>query len=95
VSGKRKGGSGNGGGNGIDRRVFAVVARVMNIEADALAPELRFVEDLRADSLRVMELVLELQEEFGIEIPDSALERIRSVGDAIEFVRGKRASGGA
>lgn len=93
MSGRRKDDSGHGGGNGLDRRVFAVVARVMNTEADALAPELRFVEDLRADSLRVMELVLELQEEFGIEIPDSALERIRSVGDAVEFVRGKLADG--
>lgn len=93
MSGKHRSGRGNGGGNGVDRRVLAVVARVMNTEAEALAPELRFVEDLRADSLRVMELVLELQEEFGIEIPDSALDRIRSVGDAVEFVRGKLAGG--
>ena len=93
MSGKHKAGPGNGGGNGVDGRVLGVVARVMNAEADALAPELRFVEDLRADSLRVMELVLELQEEFGIDIPDSALDKIRSVGDAIAYVRGKLGAG--
>jgi acyl carrier protein len=59
----------------------------MNAERSALEPELRFVEDLRADSLRVMELVLELQEEFGIDIPDEALEGIRSVGDAVAYVK--------
>ena len=78
--------------NGIDRQVRAVVARVMNADADGMDPEMRFVEDLQADSLRVMELVLELQEEFGIDIPDEALERIRSVGDAIRYVR-ERISG--
>lgn len=93
MSGKQKAGSGNGGGNGVGGRVVGVVARVMNAEAETLAPELRFVEDLRADSLRVMELVLELQEEFGIDIPDSALDQIRSVGDAIEYVRGKLTAG--
>lgn len=93
MSGKHKAGPGNGGGNGVDGRVVAVVARVMNAEAAGLAPELRFVEDLHADSLRVMELVLELQEEFGIDIPDSALDKIRSVGDAIAYVRGKLAAG--
>lgn len=89
MSGKHKAEAGNGGGNGVGGRVLAVVARVMNTEPGALAPELRFVEDLRADSLRVMELVLELQEEFGIDIPDSALDQLRSVGEAIAYVRGK------
>lgn len=89
----RKRPEGHGGeANGIDRRVRAVVARVMNADADGMDPEMRFVEDLQADSLRVMELVLELQEEFGIDIPDEALERIRSVGDAIRYVR-ERLSG--
>lgn len=77
------------GGNGLDARVVSVIARVMNAPAPRLGVEMRFVEDLHADSLRVMELVLELQEEFGIDIPDEALEKIRSVGDAIAYVRVK------
>lgn len=70
----------------VEARVLAVVSRVMNVPASDLSAELHFVEDLEADSLRVMELVLELQEEFGIEIPDEDLERIRSVGQAISYM---------
>jgi len=77
------------GGRDLGARVVDVIARVMNAPATDLRPEIRFVEDLHADSLRVMELVLELQEEFDIEIPDEALDKIRSVGDAIGFVKGK------
>jgi acyl carrier protein len=73
----------------LGARVVDVIARVMNAPAADLRPEIRFVEDLHADSLRVMELVLELQEEFGIEIPDESLDKIRSVGDAVGFVKGK------
>lgn len=71
---------------GVESRVMATVARVMGVDAADLDPKLRFVEDLRADSLRVMELLLELQDEFSIEIPDEALEEIRSVGDAVAYV---------
>ena len=70
-------------------RVLSTIARVMGVEASDLEPKLRFVEDLRADSLRVMEMILELQEEFAIEIPDEALEEIRSVGDAVAYVEGR------
>jgi acyl carrier protein len=79
-----------GNGNGeTEAKVLAVIARVMNAPAASLQREIRFVEDLHADSLRVMELVLELQEEFEIEIPDEALDKIRSVGDAVGFVRAR------
>ena len=61
----------------------------MNAQPASLGREIRFVEDLNADSLRVMELVLELQEEFSIEIPDEALDKLRCVGDAIGFVQEK------
>jgi acyl carrier protein len=71
----------------IQVRVHQVVARVMNASEASLGPQIHFVEDLRADSLRVMELILELQEEFGIEIPDEAIERIRTVGQAVAYVR--------
>jgi acyl carrier protein len=82
--------AGGGNGNGTEGRVREVIARVMNAQPAALGHEIRFVEDLHADSLRVMELVLELQEEFEIEIPDEALDKLRSVGDAIGFVKARR-----
>ena len=80
---------GGGDGDGLEGRIVAVIARVMNARPGALGREIRFVEDLNADSLRVMELVLELQEEFSIEIPDEALDKLRSVGDAIGFVEAR------
>ena len=82
-------GADGGNGNGLEGRIVAVIARVMNAQPGALGREIRFVEDLNADSLRVMELVLELQEEFSIEIPDEALDKLRPVGDAIGFVQAK------
>ncbi len=81
--------AGAGGSRDLGARVVDVIARVMNVPPGDLRPEIRFVEDLHADSLRVMELVLELQEEFGIEIPDESLDKIRSVADAAGFVKGR------
>lgn len=89
MSGKSTSGGGGpseGHGDGTSRRVVETIARVMGVEPGDLEPGSRFVEDLGADSLRIMELVLELQEEFSIDIPDEAIEEIRSVGDAIAYV---------
>ncbi len=74
-------------GDGVEARVVATVARVMAVPEEEVTVETRFVEDLGADSLRIMELVLELQEDFSIEIPDEALREIASVGDAVACVQ--------
>jgi len=72
----------------IRERVFAVVADHFGVEVDSVAIENRFVEELGADSLDVTELVMELEEEFDINIPDDASDKMKTVGQVIEYVEG-------
>ncbi|MDR7484217.1 MAG: acyl carrier protein [Armatimonadota bacterium] len=67
-------------------RVKARVAHQLGIEEDSIGPESSFVEDLGADSLDVVELVMALEDEFKIEIPDDQAEKIVTVGDAVAFI---------
>jgi acyl carrier protein len=57
------------------------------VEAEKVTPEASFVEDLGADSLDTVELVMAFEEEFGIEIPDEDAEKLQSVGDAISYIQ--------
>ncbi|RUM66196.1 MAG: acyl carrier protein [Sulfurospirillum sp.] len=66
--------------------VKEVVAEQLNVNADEIKEESKFVEDLGADSLDVVELIMELEEKFDIEIPDSEAENIATVGDAIKYI---------
>lgn len=66
--------------------VKEVVVEQLNVNADEIKEESKFVEDLGADSLDVVELVMALEEKFDIEIPDDAAESIATVGDAIKFI---------
>ena len=59
---------------------------VLSVEADQVTPEARFAEDLDADSLDLVELVMELEEEFSIEIPDEKAETITTVGAAVDYI---------
>jgi acyl carrier protein len=70
-----------------EEKVLKIIAENLNVSEDKLTPEAAFVEDLGADSLDTVELVMALEEEFGIEIPDEAAEKIVRVGDVLEFVR--------
>ena len=63
-----------------------VVAENLNVSEQEVTPQASFVEDLGADSLDVVELVMAFEEEFGIEIPDDAAETIQTVGDAVKFI---------
>ena len=72
---------------------MATLEKVVNIVADQLGvkeqevkPEARFIEDLGADSLDTVELVMALEEEFGIEIPDEDAEKAKTVGDVIAYI---------
>ncbi|MGQ0570461.1 MAG: acyl carrier protein [Armatimonadota bacterium] len=67
-------------------RVKARVAHQLGVEEETIAPESSFVEDLGADSLDVVELVMALEDEFKIEIPDDQAEKIVTVGDAVGFI---------
>ena len=70
----------------IAQKVIEIVASQLELEADQIKPESSFTEDLKADSLAVVELVLALEENFGIEIPDEETEKIKTVGDAITYI---------
>ena len=67
-------------------KVQASVVEHLGVEADKVTVSASFIEDLGADSLDTVELVMAFEEEFGIEIPDDAAETILSVGDAINFI---------
>jgi acyl carrier protein len=70
----------------VAERVISIVAEQLNVEKERVTPEMSFVNDLGADSLDQVELVMELEEEFDIQIPDDAAEKILTVGQAIEHI---------
>ncbi|MBP8989808.1 MAG: acyl carrier protein [Clostridia bacterium] len=59
----------------------------LGIDADEITMDSNFIEDLNADSLDIVELVMAMEQEFGISIPDEEAERIRTVGDAVDYIR--------
>ncbi len=73
----------------VEERVKKIIAEQLGVEEDDVVPEAKFVEDLGADSLDTVELVMALEEEFEIEIPDEDAEKIQTVGAAIEFIKEK------
>ena len=75
----------------IAERVKKIVVEHLNVDPEKVTPEASFIEDLGADSLDTVELVMAFEEEFGIEIPDDAAEHIQTVGDAVKFISEKQA----
>lgn len=67
-------------------RVKKIVVEHLGVESDKVAESASFIDDLGADSLDTVELVMAFEEEFGIEIPDDAAETIQTVGDAVKFI---------
>ena len=70
----------------IVKRVKEIVAEQLGVEESQVVPEASFMDDLGADSLDTVELVMALEEEFDIEIPDEDAEKIQSVQDAIDYI---------
>ena len=70
----------------IDQRVKEIIVEQLGVKADQVTPEAKFIEDLGADSLDTVELVMALEEEFGIEVPDEQAEKLQTVGDVIKYV---------
>ncbi|MFM7205165.1 MAG: acyl carrier protein [Planctomycetaceae bacterium] len=71
----------------VQERVIDIVAQQLGVSnKDSIKPETSFIKDLGADSLDTVELVMELEEEFDITIPDDAAEKIQTVGQAVEFI---------
>ena len=70
----------------IADRVKKIVVEQLSVDAEKVVPEANFMDDLGADSLDTVELVMAFEEEFGVEIPDDAAETIVTVADAIKFL---------
>ena len=71
----------------IEAKVKDIIVQQLGVDADKVSPEASFVDDLGADSLDVVELVMAFEEEFEVEIPDEAAEKIGTVKDAVEFLK--------
>ena len=67
-------------------RVKKIVVEHLGVEADKVTMDASFIDDLGADSLDIVELVMAFEEEFGVEIPDDAAEKITTVGDAVKYI---------
>ena len=70
----------------VYERLQAIVAEQLGVETEQVTREAEFIQDLNADSLDMVELVMSLEEEFGVEISDEEVENIRTVGDAVDYI---------
>ena len=73
----------------VAEKVKEIVVKQLDVAEDQVTPEAKFIEDLGADSLDQVELIMALEEEFGADIPDEDAEKLTTVGDAIAYVESK------
>lgn len=73
----------------IEDKVKECIVSQLGVNEDEVTPEASFIDDLGADSLDIVELVMALEDKFGIEIPDEDVEKMRTVKDAIDYVNSK------
>ena len=71
-------------------KITGIIAEQLDVKADEVSPEKSFTDDLGADSLAIVELVLALEEQFGIKIPDDQVDNIKTVGDAVDYIKSNR-----
>ncbi|MBN1868917.1 acyl carrier protein [Candidatus Sumerlaeota bacterium] len=70
----------------VESKVKSIIVEQLGVNADEVVPEAKFIEDLGADSLDLVELIMALEEEFGLDIPDEEAEKIKTVGEAMAYV---------
>ena len=73
----------------VEEKVKDIIAEELGVEREKLTPEASFMEDLGADSLDTVELVMAFEKEFDIDIPDEEAEKLRTVGDAMKYLHEK------
>ena len=73
----------------MQEKVRSIIAEQLGVKPEEVTPEAKFIEDLGADSLDTVELVMALEEEFGLEIPDEEAEKLVTVGDATKYIEEK------
>jgi acyl carrier protein len=73
----------------VEDKIREIIVEQLGVSAEEVVPEASFIDDLGADSLDIVELVMAMEEEFDIEIPDDDAERIQTIGDAINYLKEK------
>ena len=73
----------------VQEKVRSIIAEQLGVKPEQVTPQASFIDDLGADSLDTVELVMALEEEFGVEIPDEEAEKLVTVGDAIKYIEDK------
>jgi acyl carrier protein len=73
----------------LEEKVITLIMEQLDVTKEECKPEASFIDDLGADSLDLVELIMAMEENFGIEIADSELEKIRTIQDAIDFLKSK------
>ena len=73
----------------VQEKVRKIIEEKLSVNADQITNDARFAEDLKADSLDTVELVMALEDEFGLDIPDEEADKIRTVADAIGYIESK------
>lgn len=71
----------------VFEKVRDIIVEQLGVDAEEIKPESSFIDDLGADSLDIVELIMALEEEFDLEIPDKEAEKIATVGDAVEYIK--------
>ncbi|MFA7464454.1 MAG: acyl carrier protein [Syntrophales bacterium] len=74
----------------IEERVIEIITEQLGVTKEECVPEASFMDDLGADSLDIVELIMAMEENFGVEISDEELMKIRTIQDAIDFIKKKR-----
>ena len=73
----------------IEEKVKNIIVEQLGVDMESVTPEASFIDDLGADSLDIVELVMTMEEEFDLEIPDEDAEKIKSVNDVISYIKAK------
>lgn len=74
----------------LEKEVIAIIVEQLGVEEKDVSPEKSFVEDLNADSLDLTELIMTFEERFGFEISEEEAEKLRTVGDAISYIKSRK-----
>ncbi len=70
----------------VFEKVKEIIVDKLGVDESAVKPEAAFIEDLGADSLDIVDLIMALEEEFGIDIPDEEAQKLRTIGDAVKYI---------